>query len=69
MTADLNRISIENVKKLRPNFFDKETYGLPYENLQLYFRLGLKIRKKNHVLELNQLQWIKPYVEFNKHKN
>ena len=69
MTADLNRISIENVKKLRSNFFDKETYGLPYENLQLYFRLGLKIRKKNHVLELNQLQWIKPYVEFNTHKN
>ena len=39
-----------------------------YENLQLYFRLGLKRRKINRVLEFNQSQWLKPYVEFNAQK-
>ena len=37
--ADLYSISIDNVKKLVPEFFDKEKYVLHYENLQLYLRL------------------------------
>ena len=48
------------------NFFDKEKYVLYYENLQLYFRLGLKLKKyiayynsishngQNHVPNLTQ---------------
>ena len=28
-----------------PNFFDKEKYVVHYENLQLYFILGLKLKK------------------------
>ena len=43
--ADLFNIPIGNVKKLVSNFFDKEKYVLHYENLQLYLRLGLKIKK------------------------
>ena len=43
--ADLCNISIGNVKKLVPNFFDKENYVTHYENLQLYLRLGLKLKK------------------------
>ena len=60
-------IPIGNVKKLAPNFFDKEKYVLHYENLQLYLRLGLKVKEIHHVLEFNQSQWQKPYVEFNTH--
>ena len=41
---------------------------LHYENLQLYVRLGLKLNTMHHVLELNQLQWLKPNVEFNTQK-
>ena len=41
--ADLYNINIGNVKKLVPNFFDKEKYVLHYENL----RLGLKLKKRN----------------------
>ena len=41
--ADLYNIPIGNVKKLVPNFFDKEKYMLHYENLQLFLRLGLKL--------------------------
>ena len=33
------------LKKLLPNFFDKEMYVLHYENIQLYLRLGLKLKK------------------------
>ena len=43
--ADLYNIPIGNVKKLLPNFFDKEKYLLHYENLQLYLRLRLKLKK------------------------
>ena len=32
-------ITIGNVKKLVPNFFDNENYVLYYENLQIYLRL------------------------------
>ena len=36
------------------------------ENVQFYLKLGLKLKKKTHcVLEFNQLQWLKPYIEFN----
>ena len=33
--ADLYNIPIGNVRKLAPNFFDKEKYVIHYENLQL----------------------------------
>ena len=46
MIADLYNILIGNVEKLVPNFFDKEKYVLYYENLQLYLRLGLKLKNK-----------------------
>ena len=42
---DLSNILIGNVKKLVPNFFEKEKYVIHYENLQLYLRLGLHQKK------------------------
>ena len=44
--ADLQNIPIGNVKKLLPNFSDKESYQLHYENWQLYFRLLNSTYKK-----------------------
>ena len=43
--ADLSNIPIGNVKNLVPNLFDKESYVLHFENLQLFLRLGLKLKK------------------------
>ena len=42
--ADFCNIPIGNVKKLVPNFFDKEKYVIHYENLQIYLRLGWKLK-------------------------
>ena len=44
------QIPIGTVKKMLPNFFNKEKYLLHYENLQIYLRLGLI----HCVLEFNQ---------------
>ena len=49
-----------NIKRLVPNSFDKEKYVFHYENLQLYLRLGLKLKK----IHRNQSQWLKPYLKF-----
>ena len=68
--ADLYNVhKIDNVKKLVPNFFDKEKYVIHYENVKLYLRLGLKLKKIHRVLEFNQSQWLKPYIEFNTQKS
>ena len=61
--ADLYKIPIVNLKKLVPNFFDKEKYVLHYGNLQLYLRLGLKLKQIHRVLEFNQSQWLKIFEE------
>ena len=68
LIANFHNILIGNVKKLVPDFFDKEKYVLHYENFQLYLRLGLKLKKIHRVLEFIQSQWLKPYIEFNTQK-
>ena len=68
--ADFYNILIGNVRTLVPNLFDKEKYVIYYENLQLYLRLGLKLKRNlvYRVLEFNQSQWLKQYVEFDSKK-
>ena len=43
--SDLFNISIGNIKRLAPIVFGTEKYLLHYENLQLYLRLELKLKK------------------------
>ena len=65
MISDFYKILNDNVKKLVPKFFVKEKYMLHHENVKLFLRLELKLKVIHRVLELNQLQWLKPYAEFN----
>ena len=51
-----------------PNLFDKEKYVIHYENLQLYSKVGSRLKKIHCELEINQSQWIKQVVEFNTQK-
>ena len=68
MVVDSYKVPINSVKKLVPNFFDKEKYVLHYENLQLYLWLELKLKNIYLLLEFNKLQRLKPYVVFNTQK-
>ena len=61
-------VSIKDKWFLQCFFFDNEKYAIHYKNIQLYFRLGCKLKKKKHALEFNKSQWLKPYIEFNTHK-
>ena len=65
LIADSYNTSTGNVKKMVPNFLDKEKYVLHYKNFHVYLRLRLKQKKVHRVLELNESQWLKPYVECN----
>ena len=68
--AYLYNIASDNVKKLVPNFIDKEKHVIHYENVELYLRLGLKLKKyiayQNLTNQFNQR--LKQYVEFNTQK-
>ena len=57
---------IGNVQKLMPNFFDKDKCASLWKLTNL-FRLRLKLKKKKicPILEFNQLQQLKPYIELN----
>ena len=47
--VDFYNIPIGNVRKLAPKVFNKEKYVLHYENLRLYLRLGLKLKKYTRI--------------------
>ena len=64
--ADFCNIPIGNFNKSVPNFFDKEKYVLHCQNLQLYLKLGLKLKKIHRVLECNQSQLLKSYTKNNR---
>ena len=63
-TDCLYNIPIVTVQKLVPNFFDKGKCVFHCETLQLYLRLGLKLKKIHRVLKFNK----SPFLEFNTQK-
>ena len=61
-------MTIGKVQKLIPNLKDKEKYVLHYRDLQLYLKLGLKLKKIHRALEFSQSKWLEPYIAFNTQK-
>ena len=65
---DLYNITINNIKNLVPNVFDKKKYVIQYESLNFYLGLGLKLKEIHPLLEFNKSQWLKPHIELNTQK-
>ena len=65
MITDFYKSSIGNVKKLVPNFSDKEKY-VSIRKLPTLSITRIKNKTNHRVLEFDQSQWLKPYVEFNR---
>lgn len=53
------------VKKLIPNFFDKERYVVHYKTLYQALKYGLILKKIHRILSFKQSKWIAPYIEQN----
>ena len=55
----------ETSKKLILNLFDKNKYICHYTYLKYIHSLGLEISNLHRVLEFEQSDWMKPYIEMN----
>ena len=64
----MHNISIQKLKKLVPSLFEKEHYIFHYKNLQLFFKLGMNLKKIRRVLMFDQFHWLKPCISFNTNK-
>ena len=69
--ADHYNIPIGSVKKLVSNLFDKEKYMILYENLQLYLRLGLKLKNDTSPIRIQSIAIAKNicWIQQQKKKN
>ena len=59
------RRSIGKTKKLLQTLHDKSNYTIRYKLLQLFVRLGLKVKKVHRVLKFEQEAWLEPYITLN----
>ena len=66
--ADKYDMKVGDIKKLIANLGSKTNYAVRYRNLQLYSSLGMKLTKIHRVLELQQSDWMKNYIDFNTEK-
>ena len=62
---DIARRSIGKTKKLLQTLHDKSNYTIHYKLLQLFDRLGLKVKKVHRVLKFEQEAWLEPYIKLN----
>ena len=59
---DLNHVKCT---KLIPNLHDKHKYVIHYRTLQLYQERDVVLKKIHRVIEFNQRQWLREYIDFN----
>ena len=60
-----DKLKINNVEKLIPNLWGKKKYVVHHENLKLYEKLGLEIKKIHRGIKFREESWMKSYIELN----
>ena len=59
------RIEINKCKKLICNLSNKKKYVIHVNSLKQALNHGLKLKKIHRVIEFNQKEWLKPYIDMN----
>ena len=60
--------SNDKVKKLMPTFYDNKHYTISFCMLKYCLTKGLKLKKKHHVIYVNQSNFMEPYISLNNEK-
>ena len=58
-------MEINKCKKLVCNLFNKKKYVTHINSLKQALNDGLKLKKIHRVIEFNQKEWLKPYINMN----
>ena len=60
-----DKMKINKVKQLVPNLKDKKKYAIHIRVLDQALRHGLVLERIHRAIEFNQMNWMKPYIDFN----
>ena len=60
------QMEVNKCKKLACNLFNKKKYVAHINTLKQALNHGLKFKKFHRVIEFNQKEWLKPYIELRK---
>ena len=59
------RIKINKCSKLACNFYDKDNYVVHMRSLKQALNRGLILKKVHRVIQFNQEEWLKEYIDMN----
>ena len=59
------RMEVNKCKKLVCNLFKKKKYVAHINSLKQALNHGLKLKKIHRIIEFNQKEWLKPYIDMN----
>ena len=59
------RMEVNKCKKLVCNLFNKKKYVVHINSLKQALNHGLKLKKIHRIIEFNQKEWLKPYIDMN----
>ena len=58
-------MEVNKCKKLVCNLFNKKKYVVHLNSFKQVLNHGLKLKKTHSVIEFNQKEWLKPYIDMN----